>query len=136
MRVPVLESPGWAPLSLRRGRHETYLRLVEIERSAGIADDADASAPRLLRLLRDNHPAMRSLGPREPEITQVLLAMGTAVDAIGTIRNTASVAHANDTLIDQADAMLVVNAVRTILHYLDARLGGTLIVDSVWIGPA
>jgi hypothetical protein len=34
----------------------------------------------------------------------------------------ASLAHPNECLIGEPEAMLVVNATRTILHYLDAKL--------------
>ena len=51
------------------------------------------------------------------------MAMGTAVDSVGTIRNNESVAHANETLADVPEAMLAINATRTILAYLDSRLG-------------
>jgi hypothetical protein len=48
--------------------------------------------------------------------------MGAILDALNPVRNRASVAHPNPTLLDQHEAMLVVNAARTILHYLDAKL--------------
>jgi hypothetical protein len=46
------------------------------------------------------------------------------LDALNPMRNRASVAHPNPTLLEQPEAMLVVNAARTILHYLDAGLSG------------
>jgi hypothetical protein len=90
---------------------------------AGIAYEPDAAAPRLLKLLREKHPSLQPVTHRASDTTRILTAMGTAIDAVRTIRNTASIAHPNETLVDPADAMLVVNAVRTILHYLDAKLG-------------
>lgn len=48
--------------------------------------------------------------------------MSAILDALNPVRNRASVAHPNATLLAQAEAMLVVNATRTILHYLDAKL--------------
>jgi hypothetical protein len=47
--------------------------------------------------------------------------MATALDAINTMRNRASVAHANEQLLDNAEAVLALNAIRTILHYLDLK---------------
>jgi Abortive infection C-terminus len=38
------------------------------------------------------------------------------------LRNNASVAHPNEALLDEPEAMLAINAARTILHYLDAKL--------------
>lgn len=98
-----------------------YLR--DLCDSGGIQYEGDPTAPRLLKLLRENHPASQAQTPRAEEVFKVLTAMGTAVDALGTIRNTASVAHANDALIDKADAMLVVNFTRSMLQYLALKLG-------------
>jgi hypothetical protein len=92
---------------------------------AGITYEADARATRLLRLLRENHPALQREVARSEEVGRVLMSMGSVVDAMGTIRNTASVAHPNESLIGDAEAMLVVNACRTILHYLDSKLGSS-----------
>jgi len=100
----------------------------------GITYQDDASAARLLKLLRDQHPALQSLSPQARNALKILLAMGTAVDSVGTIRNNESVAHANDTLAEAPEAMLAINATRTILAYLDTRLGrehGTPVKSSV-----
>ena len=48
--------------------------------------------------------------------------MAAILDAINTLRNRASAAHANDELLKEAEAHLVVNAGRSILAYLDTRL--------------
>jgi hypothetical protein len=51
-----------------------------------------------------------------------LRGFGTIVDALNPLRNKASVAHPNANLLAEPEAMLVVNSVRTVLHYLDAKL--------------
>lgn len=43
------------------------------------------------------------------------------LDALGTLRNQASLARPNDPL-PEPEAMLCVHAARTLLHYLEARL--------------
>lgn len=126
-----LLNSGGATSAVDRLHTALHGYLKDLCDSARIAHEPDASAPRLLRLLRDQHPAMRSLGARSEDITKVLLSMGSAVDSLGAIRNTASVAHPNDALVDQADAMLVINATRTILHYIDARLGTASAAPSI-----
>lgn len=90
--------------------------------NAGISYEDGASATRLLRLLRENHPALQRPTVRSEEIGRILMSMGSAIDSIGTIRNNASVAHPNENLIGEAEATLVVNACRTILRYLDSKL--------------
>jgi hypothetical protein len=47
--------------------------------------------------------------------------MGSIMDVLNPIRNNASMAHPND-LLDPPEAMLVINAARTILHYIDTKL--------------
>ena len=95
-----------------------YLRTLCDE--ADIAYEVEDSPQRLLRLLRERHP--RLAGAQPPgAISRVLTSLGTTVDAINAIRNTGSLAHPNEQLIDEPEAMLVINAVRTLLHYLDAR---------------
>lgn len=80
------------------------------------------SIARLLRVLREGHPTLTAIEAGEL-ISRVLTSMGTAMDAINQIRNTQSLAHPNDNLIGDPEALLVINAARTILHYTEARLG-------------
>jgi hypothetical protein len=89
---------------------------------AGITFDVDATMNRLFRLIRDQHPAFSDLGPRAQDITMVMRSMASIMDAMNPIRNNASVAHPNKDLLDAPEAMLVINAARTLLHYLDAKL--------------
>jgi hypothetical protein len=44
------------------------------------------------------------------------------MDALNFLRNKASIAHPNADLLGDEEAMLAVNAARTTLHYLDAKL--------------
>lgn len=97
-----------------------YLRAVCMQ--SGLETDKDASITELFKVLRGNHPAFQDLGPRSEDITKVLRALSTVIDALNPIRNRASIAHPNDVLLDEPEAILVINAVRTLLAYLDARL--------------
>jgi hypothetical protein len=76
----------------------------------------------LMKQLRDHHPALSNLGPREQDIVQVLRAVSSIMDSLNPIRNNASVAHPNDQLLDDDEAMLVINVTRSVLHYLDSKL--------------
>jgi hypothetical protein len=96
-----------------------YLR--EHAESANLSPASDAGITDLFRLLRDSHPGLQETGPRAGEVTKVLRAMATIVDSLNPLRNNASLAHANELLPD-AEAMLVINAVRTLMHYLEKRL--------------
>ena len=54
-------------------------------------------------------------------LRQPIRKPGTAL-AIDPLRNKNSFAHPTWALLDVPEAMLVINAARTILHYLDAKL--------------
>jgi hypothetical protein len=76
----------------------------------------------LFKVIREHHPRFQIQGPRGGDIEQVLRAIGAILAALNPVRNRASVAHPNDSLLDEPEAMLVINAARTILHYLDAKM--------------
>ena len=48
--------------------------------------------------------------------------LASCVDTLNTLRNNATPAHPNEDLLDEAEGMLAVNAVRSIFNYLRARL--------------
>jgi hypothetical protein len=75
----------------------------------------------LFKALRGKHPSIGASGPRADDITRVMNSMGTIIDAMNPIRNNASMAHPKE-LLDEQEAMLVINTARTILHYLDSKL--------------
>jgi hypothetical protein len=56
--------------------------------------------------------AERSYQARQPSI----------LDALNPARNRGSLAHPNDVLLDESEAVLFINAARTTLQYLDAKL--------------
>lgn len=90
--------------------------------AAGIAVSDDTNMPTLLAVIRDKHPKFAVKGPRDEEITKVIRSLSTIVDALNTIRNRASVAHPNPRLLGAPEAMLMINIVRSLLHYLDTKL--------------
>lgn len=90
----------------------------------GITYSKDASITDLFKLLREQHPALKNLGSRSDDARKLLKGMSTIVDTLNTLRNHASLAHPNDDLLDDEEAMLAINAAQTILHYLDPKLRG------------
>lgn len=87
-----------------------------------ITYEAGATMTAIFKRLRADHPAFKVDGPRAQDITQVMRAMSAIMDALNPLRNNASVAHPNDDLLDEPEAMLTINSARTILNYLDAKL--------------
>ena len=74
-------------------------------------------------LRRREHPQLQDLGPRSQDLENVLNAAGAMLDALTPVRNKASLAHPNKDLLGRDEAQLVVNAGRTLLAYLDAKIG-------------
>jgi hypothetical protein len=96
--------------------------LLAVCEKAKLQHSRDAGIIELLSSIRDNHPRFRDSGPRSEDVRKILRAMSAIVDALNPIRNRASVAHPNTELLDAPEAMLAINAIRTLLHYLDSRL--------------
>ena|SRR5437588_6246750 len=93
-----------------------------------LCDDAQIAYVRedtmvsLLKKLLSSHPTLQNLGPRANDITTVMRAFGSILDALNPVRNNASVAHPNENLLGREEASLIVNAGRTLMSYLDAKL--------------
>lgn len=98
-----------------------YLRACCAE--AGLPFEPSATAARLLGILIDSHPALAQLGPRTSEMRRVLRAGTSIVDTLGTLRNHASLAHPNEELLDGDEALLVINVARSLMGFLDRKLG-------------
>ena len=96
-----------------------YLR--ELLARSRVAFPPAAGITELFRLVRDL-PAMRKAAPQQAEVDKILRGLANVIDALNPLRNHASVAHANSTLLPEAEAMLVINSVRSLLHYLDAKM--------------
>jgi hypothetical protein len=87
----------------------------------GIAHDARPTMNQLFKALRAAHPGLANVGARPEEVTRMLGAMASILDALNPVRNNASVAHPNDELIGKPEAMLVINTVRTLLGYFESK---------------
>ncbi|HUR54843.1 MAG TPA: abortive infection family protein [Gemmataceae bacterium] len=88
---------------------------------AGFAG-GDPTILALFTLVRNRHRAFATGGPRAEEITKICRAMGVVMDSLNPIRNHASVAHPNKELLEEPEAMLVINTTRTIIHYPETKL--------------
>jgi len=89
---------------------------------AGLAFSDDPTITELFKILRERHPAFHRPVPGGPDVERILRAMATIVDALNPLRNRGSLALANERLLEEPEAMLVVNTVRTLLHYFNSRI--------------
>jgi hypothetical protein len=89
---------------------------------AGISRAPDDSITKLYKNLREQHPALKGLGPYTDRILRILATFSSVLDTLNTLRNAASLAHPNEELLDEAEAELAINAALTIFNYLEKRL--------------
>ncbi|MCW4467268.1 abortive infection family protein [Glutamicibacter sp. MNS18] len=75
-----------------------------------------------VKKLRENHPGLAPSGQRTDEISRVLYSMAATLDALTTLRNNASPAHPNEALLGDNEALLAINAARTIFAYIDSKV--------------
>jgi hypothetical protein len=110
---------GHAKASSAIDRAHTALHgyLVDLCVSNGIEANQDITTSKAFKSLRESHPALIPDGPRAADVTRVLQAFATSIDAFSTLRNKASLAHANE-LLDEPEATAVINAIYTIFRYI------------------
>jgi hypothetical protein len=88
---------------------------------AGIAHGDRPTMNQLFKALRAEHPGLADVGTRPEDVNRVLGAMASILDALNPVRNKASVAHPNEQLIGEPEALLVINTVRTLLNYFENK---------------
>jgi hypothetical protein len=97
--------------------------LAHLCRTAGITLGNDPSVTQLWSMLIAQHPKLQIPDVRKDDIKKILRSASAIVDSINTIRNRASLGHPNEELVDEDEAWLVINVTRSLLHYLDRKLG-------------
>ena len=78
----------------------------------------EATLNNLLKELKEKHPALNN---KNDHVEQVLISMATILDKLNPLRNKSSLAHPNQDLVDEDEAMLIINTVNTLLSYLDSK---------------
>lgn len=97
-----------------------YLRALASR--AGLNQSDTAGVTELFRLIRFQHPSFTGIAAHQAEIDKILRALANVVDTLNPLRNQASVAHPNVDLLAEPEAMLFINSVRCLLHYLNAKV--------------
>jgi hypothetical protein len=87
-----------------------------------IAVPSDAIMTAVFKLLKQQHSRLRALGTHQEAVVRVLQSLASIMDAMNPVRNRGSLAHPNEDLLDKHEAILFINAARTILQYLDAMV--------------
>lgn len=96
-----------------------YLRSICTQ--AGIAFIEGDGLAVLLKKIFTSHSKFQSL-VGGGDIANMAKGLGSISTSLNPIRNTGSLAHANEKLIEEPEAMFVVNSVKTLITYLEGRL--------------
>ena len=96
--------------------------LLAVARQHGIDAGKDPSTTDLIKGLRQHLPALQETGPRGQDVGSILKAVGSILGSLDPIRNRASGAHPNEQVLQEPEALLVVDAARTVLNYLNRKL--------------
>ncbi len=96
--------------------------LLDVCAAAGLTAIPTAPIGSLFKTIRNEHPSLVAMNKHDPQVDVVLGSLAGAVTALNTLRNNASVAHPNQVLLGEGEAMLMVNLVRTLFNYLETRL--------------
>ena len=93
-------------------------------------DLSDApSDPRIVyyfKVLRQQHPGFEAPMTQAAAMKNILNSAATLLEQLDPIRNRATLAHANEELISHDEALLVINLVRSLMQYFDAKLGSSV----------
>jgi hypothetical protein len=96
-----------------------YLKAVAT--NAGLSVPERAEIRELYKLIREKHPAFQQARLQQTELDKILRSLAGIVETLNPLRNQASVAHPNAELLEEPEAMLAINSVRTLMHYINAR---------------
>ncbi len=95
--------------------------LKEVARKAGITLKEEETLTQVFKKLKASHPALQKGGIRQDDIDQIINSFSNTLDKLNPIRNKASLSHPNEELLEEDEAMLVVNTAQTVLNYLNRK---------------
>ena len=96
-----------------------YLR--ELCEKENISFNEKDDLVKLIKNIQNNHPKFK-IAIKSQEIKNIIKNLVSISDSLNPIRNQGSRAHANKKILEEPEAVLVINAIRTVLNYLEAKL--------------
>ena len=98
-----------------------YLRTLCQNRN--IAMPTDPSLTAVFKVIREKFPEYSIVSLHDTEGKRVIGSIASALDSLNTIRNRSTMAHPNELLLNDAEAMLYINLARTVMAYIEAKSG-------------
>lgn len=75
----------------------------------------------LIKKIFNDHPKLK-IKLKAQEIQNIARSLVSISDSLNPIRNQGSLAHPNETLLDEPEATLVINSVRSLMIYLESKI--------------
>jgi hypothetical protein len=97
-----------------------FLAGVAADRQIDVGNDPPIT--KVFKLLRTTCPELGPQGRHADQIIKILNSLASVVDAVDPLRNHGTLAHANEHLLDAAEATLYINSVKTLMHYVNSKL--------------
>lgn len=94
-----------------------YLKQICTE--LNIPYSKDDTLNQLMKKIRESHPALQTI---DENTEHILRSLSNIFDKLNPVRNNATLAHANETLLKTEEASLIIDSVNTILRYLNNKL--------------
>jgi len=91
--------------------------------NAAISYTKEDTLASIFQKIRKTHPVFLIIAHKNPEADKIFNSIMVIFDALSPVRNNASLAHPNKQLIEEPEAMLVINVTRSLLHYFNAKIG-------------
>jgi Abortive infection C-terminus/HEPN domain len=98
-----------------------YIKSLCQERGHNVS--STASITELFGVMRKHFPEISGVVAHDEEAKRLFGSLATSLDCLNTIRNRATLAHPNDLLLSAPEAMLFINVSRSVLNYLESKLG-------------
>jgi hypothetical protein len=119
----LIESGRGATSALDRVHTMLHGYLIQLCVEAELLDRTDEhpSLTAIFKRLREKHPKFKYNGPRISEVGSALKASSSIIEAINTLRNNASVAHPNEEVVPEPEAMYLINLAKSLLHYIEMK---------------
>jgi hypothetical protein len=76
---------------------------------------------KLIKKIQNNHPKF-NISIKSQEIQNIIKNLVSISDSLNPIRNQGSRAHPNKITLDEPEAILVINTIRTVISYLESKL--------------
>lgn len=97
-----------------------YFKVLCEEQNISFYESANVVT--LFGLIRKNHPILHELEVSDKEVTKILRGFSIIIDSLNNLRNNSSLAHPNNQLLKEPEAILVINSARVLLHYIKSKL--------------